>query len=106
MKKIGVILIAPVLCLTLCGYYSSATQVFHIKPDNGTPSACTDPCVTLNEYANMSTSSYKSVALVFLPGKHTLTMALVMENKLNGTLEAESSNVSIQCNNRGFLYAL
>ncbi|XP_064402273.1 uncharacterized protein LOC135348059 [Halichondria panicea] len=93
------------LVLLLCVCCTAAIQaVFHIKPENST-STCPEPCLTLNEFAKTDTSSFESVSLVFLPGEHALTSSLVVENKINNSLEAPS-NVIIQCYSRGSLHFL
>ena len=105
MKKLNInLIVVQLLCLMLCVY--GTTKVFHIKQENDTTSAdCPDPCVTLNGYAqNFSTAPFESVTLLFLPGEHTLTSTLAMENRVNSTLEATSTHVSIQCKEQGNLY--
>ncbi len=86
--------------LYLCS--ATAAQVFYIKTQNSS-STCPKPCLTLNEYAKMDTSSYESVSVLLLPGEHSLTSFLLMANKSNCNLRAYSTPVTIRCNGMGTL---
>ena len=83
----------------------TASQVYHIKAQ-GSNESCTSPCLTLSQFAAHSRIYiYSNTTLVFLPGKHYLTVTMIISNVNKFSMLSNYSNAQFVCENSLYFYS-
>ena len=88
------------IVVTTLMWFSTATEVFYVLPDNSTNVSClSQPCATVSQYLldNGTSPVASNVEYHFLPGEHYVPANLILQNLYNfsiiGTVNNSSSPV-------------
>ena len=91
------------LVIFLCSLHQTASQVYHIKTQDWNES-CTSPCLTLSQFAaNSSIYVYSNTTMIFLPGKHYLTVTMKVSNVNKVSMLSGYSSIQFVCENPSYL---